>query len=307
MLEATSPPTAAASRRHGPDADASPTVPPASDARRPGWVSAIVALAGIEFIVLFAPTVQWLYERWTMSVWHNAHGMFVPPVVAYLVYEELHRARGIGRRSSAWGFAFLVPALLLHALDAGMHTQLLSAVALVLALPGLSLLLLGVERTRTLAFPLAFMLFALPIPLGFTEQVHLLLRHITTDAATALIPMFGIWVYPEGTTLHVGNGSLEVSDACSGFSTLYAAVALAFLVAYSAPSWRHRVVVLLAAAPLAIAANILRVVMLVALAVWQGFEILDTFVHPLSGLLTFALALPAVFWLGSTPKVGRRE
>jgi exosortase len=267
----------------------------------------VLALAAVELAILFAPTVQWLYERWTMSVWHNAHGMFVPPVVGYLIYEELRRTPAASRSSSAWGFAFLVPALLLHALDAGMHTQLLSAIALVLTLPGLALLLLGAERTRSIAFPLAFMLFALPIPLGFTEQIHLALRHVTTAASANLLPLLGIWVFPEDTTLHVANGSLNVTDACSGFSTLYAAVALAFLVAYSAPTTRHRIVVLLSAVPLAIAANVLRVIVLVALALWQGFGVLDTFIHPLSGLLTFALALPAVFWLGATPRIGGRR
>jgi hypothetical protein len=31
---------------------------------------------------------------------------------------------------------------------------------------------------------------------------------------------------------------------------------------------------------------------------WRGGGILDTFVHPLSGLMTFALSLPLIFWLG---------
>ena len=311
MLEASSSPTSVTLPASGAEApprgDSTTVAGTALVERRPRWVPAVLALAALELVVLFAPTVQWLYERWTMSVWHNAHGMFVPPVVAYLVYDELRRTRGLGRTSSAWGFAFLVPALLLHALDAGMHTQLLSAVALVLMLPGVALLLLGIPRTRALAFPLAFMLFALPIPLGFTEQVHLLLRDITTAASANLLPLLGIWVFPEDTTLHVRTGSLLITDACSGFSTLYAAVALAVLVAYSAPTLRHRIVVLVAAAPLAIAANVLRVLVLVLLALWQGFDILDTFIHPLSGLLTFALALPAVFWLGSTPLIGGRR
>src|SRR5688500_4233987 len=125
-------------------------------ARPKPWVWVALGVAGVELVALLAPTVAWLYERWTMSVWHNAHGLFIPPLVAYLVYEELKRTRHRPAASSAWGFAFLVPALLLHALDAGMHTQLLSALALVLMLPGLALLLLGVERTRAIAFPLAF-------------------------------------------------------------------------------------------------------------------------------------------------------
>jgi hypothetical protein len=31
---------------------------------------------------------------------------------------------------------------------------------------------------------------------------------------------------------------------------------------------------------------------------WRGAEILDTFIHPLSGMATFAMALPVIFWLG---------
>ena len=267
---------------------------------------AALALAGVELIVLLAPTVAWLFERWTMSVWHNAHGLFVPPLVGYFVYEELKRMRARPAASSAWGFAFLVPALLLHALDAGMHTQLLSAMALVLVLPGLALLLLGVERTRAIAFPLALMLFALPIPLAFTEQIHLQLRHIVTFSTSTGLAAVGIPVFVEGTTLHMASGAVEIADACSGFSTLYAAMAVAFLVAYSAPTLRRRVLVLLAAAPLAVAANMLRVFGLVLLAIWQGYDILDTFVHPLSGLLTFALALPAIFWLGTSRGAGAR-
>jgi exosortase len=249
---------------------------------------------------LFAPTVAWLFERWTLSVWHHAHGLLIPPVVAYFAYQELKPVRHRPVTASAWGFAFLVPALVLHALDAGMHTQLLSAVALLLAIPGLALLLLGAERTRAIAFPLAFLAFSLPLPLAFTEQIHWQLRQLTTAAASTVIPWFGIPLFVEGTTLHMANGALQVADACSGFSTLYAAAAVAALTAYASPSTGRRITVLLAAAPIAIASNLLRVIGLVLLVVWQGSEILDTFIHPLSGMLTFALALPVIFWLGGS-------
>src|SRR4029450_3964924 len=58
------------------------------------------------------------------------------------------------------------------------------------------------------------------------------------------------------------------------------------------------VLVLLAAAPLAIASNVLRVGLLVVLVAWSGPEVLETWVHPASGMMTFALALPVIFWLG---------
>jgi exosortase len=258
----------------------------------------VLAIVALELAVLFAPTVAWLFDRWTLSVWQHAHGLLIPPVAAYFAYHELKPLAARPRTASAWGFVFLVAALALHALDAGMHTQLLSAAALFLALPGLSLLLLGMERTRAIAFPLVFLFFALPIPLAFTEQIHWQLRQLVTAVTSTALPWWGVPVFAEGTSLHLPNGAVEIADACSGFSTLYASVAVAVLTAYSARTWPRRLLVLGSAVPIAIAANLVRVVFLVLMVNWRGAEILDTFIHPLSGMATFAMALPVIFWLG---------
>lgn len=259
-----------------------------------------VALAGLA--LLYAPTMAWLFDRWTLSVWHHAHGLLIPPIVGYFVYQEIVTLPRSAFGSSAWGFLFIVPALALHALDAGMHTQLLSAFSLVVLLPGLALLTLGAPATKKIAFPLAFLVLALPIPLALTEQIHWQLRQIATVSTAAIVPWLGIPVFAEGTTLHLPHGVLQVADACSGFSTLYAAVAVACLVAYSSSSTARRALVLVASVPLAIIANVLRVVLLVVLVEWRGVGILETFVHPLSGMMTFALALPLILWLGSEPR-----
>lgn len=267
------------------------------NAKRQGatrWTLALLAL----FVAVYAPTISWLWDRWTISVWQHAHGLLIPPVVAYFCWLELRDLRDRPFDPSPWGFAFLVPALLLHVLDTSLGTQLLSAVSIVLAMPGLSLLLLGVERTKAIAFPLAFLAFMLPIPLVVTARLHLALRHVAADATARLLPWVGVPVFQEETYLHLANGSLQVADACSGFSTLYASVAVAFLTAYACKSWTRRVLVLAAAAPIAIAANIVRMVLLGALCYYRGFYVLDTWVHPGTGMLTFALALPAIFWLG---------
>ena len=272
------------------------TPPAAQAAHGASKLTLWLVLAGL--LAVFAPTIIWLWGRWTMSVWHNAHGLLLVAVVAYFVREELLALRHLPRSSNPWGFAILLPALALHALDAGMHTELLGAGALVVALPGLSLLLLGTERTKAILVPLLILGLALPIPLSFTERIHLVLRHVATASTAWIVPYLGIPVFVEGTTMNTAQGALEVADACSGFSTLYAAVAVAMLTAYQAASPARRVLVLLTAAPIAIASNILRVTLLVALVAWQGGEILDTFVHSLSGMMTFALSLPIIFWLG---------
>jgi exosortase len=265
------------------------------------WATVLVVSA---LAIVYAPTVAWLFGRWTISVWHHAHGMFIPPLVAWLIAQELRRHRELPVTASAWGFALLVPALSLHVLDTGIQTQLLSAISLVIALPGLSLLFLGWPRTRVILFPLLFTAFALPIPLALTERVHLALRHLTTDVVTPMLSMSGVSLFTQGTTVHLANATVEIADACSGFSTLYAAMAFAFLLAYFSPTTMRRVLLLAAAAPIAIASNLLRMFLLLLLVVWRGPEILDTFIHPLSGMLTFAVALPVLLWIGGDRPAG---
>jgi len=259
---------------------------------------ALLALVLVEIVILFLPALRWLIDRWTMSVWHNAHGMFTAVLVAFFIGRQLRQARHLPISSSAWGFAFVIPALVVHTLDAAMHTQLLAAVSLVLILPGLSLLFLGVERTRLITFPLAFAALVLPIPLALTESFQMRLREVTTLGTAAIIPRLGVPVFAEGTTLHLPNVSLLVSDACSGFSTLYAAVVVASLTAYSTTSLRRRILVMTIAPLIAVAANIVRVSLLSLLVNWRGGEVLGTWLHPASGMLTFVLALPIIFWLG---------
>jgi exosortase len=260
------------------------------------WLLSFVA---IELVLLFAPTAKWLLDRWTMGIWYNGHGLFIPPLVAYFSWITLRKLKAAPVDVSPWGFLFLAPALAALALDAGIHSQILSAIALVIALPGLSLLFLGATRTRAIAFPLAFSFFMLPIPLAVTEHMHFVLRQIGTAGSAAVLPAIGIRVFAEGTNLHLANATLFVGDGCSGFSTLYASLAMAALTAYACNYMRGRIQTLVLAAPIAIASNIVRIVILAVLVHRMGLGVLDTWMHPASGMLTFAISLPLIFWIGS--------
>jgi exosortase len=269
----------------------------------PRWVFCQwrIAAPAVLFILLFAPTMAWLWQRWTMSVWQNGHGILVTLLVIYLVSGELKKHKNLPQQASPWGFAILVPALVIHMLDTGLNSQLLSAFALFLSLPGIGLLFLGVERTRHILFPLFVLILTLPIPLVFTESIHMGLRIISTKSVAWLLHAAGVPVYSTGTLLQIENGSLQVADACSGFSTLYAAVTIAILTAYFCDSVKRRVLLLLIAAPLAIAVNIVRVLVLTLLVKWIGLDVLATAAHEISGLLTFAVSLPIIFMLGQNP------
>jgi len=236
-----------------------------------------------------------------MSVWQNGHGILVAALVFYLVWGELQKLKSLPLSSNPWGFAVLIPALLIHMLDTGIHSQLLAGVALFASLPGLALLFLGTQRTKAILFPLSILLLTLPIPLVFTESIHLALRHIATKSVAWLLELLGVPVFTTGTLLEVEGGSLMVADACSGFATLYAAITIAILTAYFCKSTSRRILLLLIAAPLAIAVNIMRVLILTLLVNWFGLDILATSAHEISGLLTFMIALPIIFYLGQNP------
>ena len=277
---------------------------PAGDpnARRPLliWLWPLLLLAAT------APTLSWLWYRWTLGIYYNGHAVLMPLVVAYLAYQELREDTSTAPESSAWGFAFLVPSLALLVLDSAIGTQILSAIALVTALPGFSLLLLGRRRTRKLIFPLIIAAFMLPIPAGAVAPVHLLLREATAWGATQLIPLFGIPIHAVGTLLHVPGETILVADACSGFSTLYAALTTGLILAHWSRSSSRRALLLVAAVGLSLLSNIVRITLLVILIYLYGGDLLKTPIHEISGLITFSLVLIAMFLIAGRETIRGR-
>jgi exosortase len=269
----------------------------ATSLARTRWPGLVHALWLVPLVLLSIPTGAFLWHQWTKSVWVNSHGMLVPFLVAFLAWDALKREPVKEEEPSGLGFLFLVPALALVALDAAIRTGLLAAFGMLLALPGLSLLLLGPRRTRALLFPFLLAFFMLPIPAGLLAPVQLVLRTLTAHGTRELLYLVGTPVYLQGLYLMLPKTSLYVADACSGFSTLYATMTMALVLAYLGHSWVRRILLLVVAAPLAIACNAVRVTALALLVEAHGVWLLDTTIHPLTGWLTFALAAVVLFFI----------
>lgn len=255
--------------------------------RKPG-VHAVAAL----FALVYAPTAIWFVERWSMGVWWHIHGFIVFPIAIWLAQARLRSLPPSPPSHSALGFLFLVPAALLAALDAMLGFEILSAFSMLLAIVGLAFLLLGRGRTRAIWFPLLFLGFAIPIPLFVARPIHMVLRHIAAMGSGTALDFMGYDVRRSGLHIEVGPEKLEIADACSGFSTLMAMLMVALLLAYLGRMrpWRSALLVLWVF-PAAAAANIARCVLLSMFIAAFGGEILETALHPISGMLTFAIAL----------------
>jgi exosortase len=257
----------------------------------------------LAFFAVFFPTAVWLYGQWTSSVWNNGHGLFTPIAMAYIGYGVLRADASGEQESSRWGYAVLGLGLALLVFDSGINTKFLSAAALVICLPGISLLLLGTRRTRALALPLMIGIFMIPIP--DNTGIHLVLREITSAGVEPLLRLFEIPFNRDQTVFLMRGVNFHVSDACSGFATLYAAVAIsAILTVHTRPLWRAGLV-LLAAAPLALLANILRIFVLMILTQLVNPSIMDTQAHPASGVATFLLIAGVLFLVAGRKAVRR--
>lgn len=260
----------------------------AAPSRLVASVPLAIASALALWAVVFFPTMRWLAHRWTSSVWTDEHGIFMPPLIAVLAYLTLRDDPRDGPESSAWGFALLAPAFALALIDSALRTGYLGALALIASLPGLSLLLLGARRTRLLAVPLSLGLLMVPLPASIATTVGL--RHLTAAAVEPALHLIGYSALRRGTVIQLAGetNAFVVADACSGTATLYAGVTVAIVLACYARSHWRRAALLAAAAPLAIAANVLRVVALIVMSSGVGHWIMDSPIHPLTGVATFA-------------------
>lgn len=247
------------------------------------------------------PTLDHLYQRWTTNLWNNGHGLFIPPVIAYLAWRALQELPEERARGSAWGFLVLAPALTMVVLGTTSGLFLLATAGLVLMLPALSLLLMGTRGTRALLVPLAISPLMIPLPNAVAN--HMYLRQITASVVGPLFDALGFLNVREGTVIQTPSQVFVIADACSGFSTLYASLSVALILAAMGGSLRLGLLLLAAAIPLALFANILRVLGLIVGTELLGTTwVLDSPLHAASGIATFFISLGGLFWI-----YGRRK
>lgn len=272
--------------------------------RRSEWIMAL----GIA--VVFAPAVIELARVWS-SVEYYSHG-FLVPVAAGLVAHGIARSRARLPRVPDWrGGVALAAALLAQAAGVLSGTVALQGLALVGALTGAVWALRGAAWLRALAFPLAFLLFMVPVPPAWLAPVVVQLLLFVTSAATRVLHAFGVPVLREGNVIQLPGGeSLFVAEACSGLTSLVTLLPIAVLIAWLAPiapRWKIALVVL--AVPIAMFANLLRVVGTSFGAIRWGVDaITGEPAHTLVGLAVYAIACIGLLALArSMPRTRTRR
>lgn len=244
----------------------------------------------------------------------DAHGNLIPFLVLVLFWWKRKELLKADFRNW-WPGLFLVAAgLVLHFFGFALQQPRISVVGMFTGLYGLMGLAWGPDWLRKSFFPYCLFIFSVPagsLAEPFTFRLRLLVSMLV-EAIAYVIP-FG--VVREGTKLidAAGRYEYEVAAACSGIRSLAATLALALVLGVlSFRSWWKRLVMLLAAIPLAVAGNLLRMLAIVIAAEMGGRE-WGAFVHDggPGGVFTLLLYIPAflgLLWLeGRLHRLGRPE
>ncbi len=272
---------------------------PAGDAARL-WVplvrAALLAAAGG---YLFAPAATRLVRLWWTSEFHS-YGALIPLACVYFSWEHRRALRSLAPAPSAW--AIPAAAVALAALGLGRLGNIigLEAFGLVVYVSAAVLAVWGRAVWRTLAFPLGFLAFLIPVPAVLLDRLAYPLQLFAANFAGAVLDGLGIPVLIDGILIHLPDTVLEVAVACAGLRFLVTTATLGVIVAYVTQRGTvRRLLVAGLAVPVAILANASRVAVTGILAYLVGPEAAEGFFHTFSGSIVFWLGIVALMGLSA--------
>jgi exosortase len=255
-----------------------------------------MVLGGL-LIWLYSPTLAHLVRQWWTDP-NFSHGFFVPLFAAFVIWQERPQLERLPSHPSWWGLGLLICGLCLLVLGQLGAEIFLSRCSLLLVLAGLAILFSGWTFFRAILFPLAFLVMMIPIPAIVFNQITFPLQLLASKIASGILAHLGVPVLREGNVIVLPSMALEVADACSGIRSLMSLATLAVIYGYlmERKTW-IRVVLALAALPIAVAANSLRVVGTGLLVQYWDPDKAQGFFHEFQGWLMFVASLAMLYFL----------
>lgn len=242
-----------------------------------------------------ASLFYWLGFQWINPPSETEHGWLILGLSLWLFWRNARQAAPAPNPAqSGRALAAMAAGLALHVLGYAVQQTRISVVAALVFLWGVAVLAGGRRWGRTAAFPLAFMIFALP--LNVLDTAGFWLRLWVIEASREIALGAGIEVVRNGTQLFAPDGAYQydVAAACSGVRSLMALTALSLLVGYlNFRSWWLRGLVLLLSFPFTYVGNVVRITAIIFAAEWFG-EKAGVFVHEWAGFLVFVIVLGLV-------------
>jgi exosortase A len=253
-----------------------------------------IVLAVLAPFFIYAGTAHSIVSIWNSSETF-AHGYVILPISLWLIWK---RREVLARMSPTpyWpallslavcGFGWLLA-------EMG-DVQVVRQYAFAAMLPLTVVVVCGLRISWAIAFPLAYVLLAVPFGEVFIDP----LINVTADFTVWAVQMTGIPVLRDGSNFSIPTGNWSVVEACSGVRYLIASFTLGCLYAYlTYRSRKRQLLFILLAILVPIAANGVRAYMIVMIGHLSGMALATGVDHIIYGWLFFGLVMFIMFWLG---------
>ncbi len=237
--------------------------------------------------------IRWLIAQWNAPDGAASHGWFILPVSLFMVWRRRGDLASAPKHVAYCGLVVILAALMLHWVGLRVQQSRLALFAMIGLAWGIPWFFYGHRVARLLAFPCAYLVFA--VPLNFLEERTFALRLMVTRVSAHLLNGLALPVRRVGTaiySLQPEGFHFEVADPCSGLNSLLALLALTTAYAWLTQHglWR-RILLALSAIPLAVAANIVRIVTIALVAEHYDPETALTLYHDYSGFMIFTVSV----------------
>jgi exosortase B len=261
------------------------------------WWPVMLGLA-----LLYGPSLFDLL-RGIWSTDEQRHGPIVLAMALWLIYRNwaaMERA-AVGQPWHATGWPVLVFGLLCYLIGRTEQILILEISSAIWVLAGVLLLARGTAALKVQWFALFFMLFMVPLPGAFVDNVTMPMKLSVSYVAEHVLFWAGYPIGRTGIMLQIGQYKLLVADACAGLHTLFTleALGLLYLNLVRHESAARNVLLALIIMPISFTANVLRVMVLCLITYHFGDAAGQGFLHGFAGLVLFLSALLLIMGMDS--------
>ncbi|MDE2504020.1 MAG: exosortase A, partial [Burkholderiales bacterium] len=269
-------------------------IPTPADSR---WRVALVSLA------LLLAALLWLFRGTALGmvdIWWNfetyTHAFLVAPISIWLVWRQRDELARLTPRAQPWLLLAVVAVAALWVAGDLALVNVVAQFAFVALIVVAVAAVLGIEVAWTIAFPLAFLFFAVP----FGEFAIPWMMRWTADFTVYAIQASGIPIYREGQSFVIPTGRWSVVQACSGVRYLIASFMVGTLFAYlNYSSIKRRLVFMVVALIVPVIANWLRAYMIVMLGHLSNNRLAVGVDHIVYGWIFFGIVITIMFFIGA--------
>jgi exosortase len=258
-----------------------------------GPLIASLAVLAAGLLWAFWPILVAMAERWSNDP-RYAHGYLVPMFSLAMLWMRRSRIPGEELRSSSRGLAFIALGAVILLVGGYFRQGTIEGLALLPYLAGVAMVLGGWPALRWSWPSIVFLFFMIPLPWRVENALGPPLQWLATLASTFALQTLGFMAFAEGNVIQLNDAKIGVVEACSGLSMVITFIALSVGMALvvNRPIL-DRIVLVLSAIPVALLANIARIILTGVLHETIGGQIADKFYHDFAGwvMIPFALVL----------------